>query len=211
MHGTHHALVSYGSPSHVRAFALMVAKQLGVSASANENFHIRSYSTLDVEKARTLRDLMSLSGTGKRILVIAAQAIGREAQNALLKIVEEPGENVTFAFLVPRGALIETLKSRCTEISFETAKADDREAIAFLSAQPSERTKHIEKIVKAKDKQAAYELVCSLERVLEKKISDFQYRVALEELLVMRGYVTDPSASVKMILEHLSLVLPVVK
>ena len=204
----HHALVSFGSPNDTKEFALLVAKLLGVSASGNSNFHIRVYDTLDVDEARKLRDLMSLAGDEKRTLVVGAQSVGREAQNALLKIVEEPGEGATFAFRVPRGVFIPTILSRLSEIEFQAKKRDTEDAKEFLHATSVERSKLIEKIVKDKDKQLAYELVCDIETLLAENISIAQTRVALHEISGMRSYLMDQSASVKMILEHLALVLP---
>jgi DNA polymerase III delta prime subunit len=205
----HHALLSYGSPKGAREFALFIAKELGVKVAGNPDFHIRRYATLDVEEARGLRDLASLSGVGgKRVFVIAAQAIGREAQNALLKIIEEPGEGTTFALRVPRGALIPTVLSRLSEISFEMKKGDNSDAKDFLTAAPPVRSKMIERLVKDKDKEGAYELVCDIEAVLARNTKDASSRAALEEIARMRSYLTDPSASIKMILEHLALALP---
>ena len=204
----HHALVSFGSPGGTREFAIYIAKLLRVSATHNENFHIRTYATLDVEEARALSGLMSLRGTGARVLVVGAQAVGREAQNALLKILEEPGEGATFAFLVPRGVLIPTVLSRLSEVEFQAKKNDTSEAKAFLDASGPMRSKQIEKIVKDKDKQLAYELVCDIEMLLQKNTANKNARLALTEIATMRSYLMDQSASVKMILEHLALVLP---
>ncbi len=208
MQPIHHALVSFGSPRDTREFALFVAKMLEVPAANNPNFHIRTYATLDVEEARILRDLMSLGGEGKRVLVIGAQSVGREAQNALLKIVEEPGEDVIFAFRVPQGSFIPTLLSRLSEIEFETKKKDVSDADAFLKANGVARSKLIEKIVKDKEKQTAYELVCDIESILKSNMRESATRAALEEIAAMRSYLMDPSASIKMILEHLALVVP---
>lgn len=204
----HHALLSSGSPNDTKEFALFVAKQLGVTVSGNSNFHIRTYDTLDVDEARKLRDLMSLAGGDKRTLVIGAQSVGREAQNALLKIIEEPGEGITFAFRVPRGVFIPTVLSRLSEIEFKAKKRDTEGAKEFLHANSVTRSKLIEKIVKDKNKQLAYELVCDIESLLAEDISNQQTRVALSEISGMRSYLMDQSASVKMVLEHLALVLP---
>lgn len=206
----HHAVVAYGSPKDVKEFAVYIAHELGVKVAGNPDFHIRRYATLDVEEARALKDLAQLSGLGKRVFVIAAQAIGREAQNALLKIVEEPGEGVTFAFLVPRGALIGTIVSRVSEIPFLPKSRTHKDAEAFLRAAPPARSKLIERLVKDKDKEAAYELLCDMEEVLAADLSRPSTRAALEEIGRMRSYITDPSASLKMILEHVALATPVV-
>ncbi len=207
----HHAYVAYGDPNATREFAAYIARERGIDVAHNPDFHVRQYSSLDVDEARALRALASLSGAGLRVFVLGAHTIGREAQNALLKSIEEPGENTLFALLVPRGALLPTLRSRLLEIPFENKKKKETVAAAFLSALPSARSKLIGTIVEDKDKEAAYDLVCEIEKRLHERISDTTVRAALEELSSMRSYLMDRSASAKMILEHVALVVPTVK
>ncbi len=204
----HHALVAYGSPEYAREFAVFIAKEAEMIIANNPNFHVRSYESLDVEEARILRDLAGFSAEGRRVFVIAASRVTREAQNALLKVFEEPGANMFFALLVPRGALIPTLLSRMQEVSFVVKKEVTSVAQDFLAATPAARSKLMAHIVEDKDKTAAYQLVAAIEQHLAKDIHQSQVRLALEEIATMRSYLMDTSASVKMILEHLVLVLP---
>lgn len=215
----HHAFVAYGSPSKVREFAAFIAKECGVTAAHNPDFHIRDYSregeessSFDVAEVRALTDMAGMHGTGgKKIFVIGAQSITREAQNALLKTLEEPTAETIFALLVPRGALIETIRSRVMEIVFAPREQDDSFAQEFLGASPEKRSTLIASILKDKDKEAARDLLDGIERLLRGDIEKTEVRRGLEDLAHMRSYIQDRSPALKMLLEHLSLVLPVRK
>ena len=215
----HHAFVAYGSPSKVKEFAAYIAKECGVTAAHNPDFHIRDYSrdddessSLDVGQARELTDFAGMHGAeGTKVFVIAAQSITREAQNALLKTLEEPTADTIFALLVPRGALIDTVRSRMMEVPFVPQGQDDSLAKEFLRATPEARSTLIASILKEKDKEAARDLLDGVERLLMKGMHTPEVRRGLEDLARARSYIQDRSPSLKMLLEHLALVLPVTK
>lgn len=205
----HHAYVAYGMPSRAKELAAMLAKELALTLAHNPDLHIRQYESLGVDEARDLSSLAALSGVGgKKLFVIAAHTITREAQNALLKTLEEPAEETYFGLLVPRGALIATVRSRLIEVSLPKRKEESALAESFLAAPPAARSKLIAKVVEDKEKNAARELIDGLEALLRKDMKKALVRIALEELSMTRTYLMGPSPSVKMLLEHLALVLP---
>ena len=75
-------------------------------------FWAREYERFGVDEARELIALASLKNFAAATFFAGASSITSEAQQALLKLLEEPQEGTTFIFLVPHGALIATLKSR---------------------------------------------------------------------------------------------------
>jgi hypothetical protein len=213
----HHAYVAYGSPSQVKEFASFIAKEIGVTAAHNPDFHIRDYSksgnedssAFGIDDAASLISLALQKSTGGiKVFIIAANALTREAQNALLKTLEEPAENTVFAFLVPKGALIDTVLSRTMVISWEGKSNDATLAIEFLKSSAADRTKLLAGMLKDKDKESARDFLDSLERVLSPMMQKTAIREALSEIYKMRSYIMDRSPSLKMILEQLSLVLP---
>lgn len=187
----------------------MLAHELEIEVAHNPDLHIRQFETLGVDDARELSAFASLTGTGgKKLFIIAAEALTREAQNALLKTLEEPAAGTYFGILVPRGALIATMRSRLIEMKLSAHERSASDAAAFLAAAPAARSKLIAKLVEDKEKFGARELLDSLEEALRPDMKKRPVRAALEEISRMRGYLTGPSPSVKMVLEHLALVLP---
>ncbi len=96
-----------------------------------------------VEQIRALVDFASKTPQfgGKRIVVIQpAEAMNLHAANALLKTLEEPGENTLLILLSQRpAALLPTLRSRCQQWSL--APADLNNTLAWLKTwAPDEQT-----------------------------------------------------------------------
>lgn len=72
----------------------------------------------------------------KKIFVIdPAHRMNEQAQNALLKVLEEPPKNVFFILIVPsRTQLLETVISRCTLLSLSNT-AGGKENAVYVAAQ----------------------------------------------------------------------------
>lgn len=125
-----------------------------------------------IDDVRALRDAVKLSPAKarKKVYIIdEAHMLTTEAANALLKTLEEPPDHVMFILATTNPEkLIETIRSRVTNIVFRKAKADETE-------------RSIAKIIKAeklKDKGAAS---------LIAKASDGSFRDAaklLEEIII---------------------------
>ncbi len=84
----------------------------------------RHKSGIDVEDARRVTPFlrMTSSNGGWRVVIIDdADTLNRNAQNALLKILEEPPRNTVLILITHRaGALIPTIRSRTRTVSFNT-------------------------------------------------------------------------------------------
>lgn len=81
--------------------------------------------TVDVETARKvtpfLRMTASEEGGWRVVIVDDADTMNRSAQNALLKILEEPPQRAILILIAHRaGAMIPTIRSRCRTFSFPT-------------------------------------------------------------------------------------------
>lgn len=74
--------------------------------------------------------LRPAEGGWRVALVRDAERLSEEAQNALLKTLEEPGENVLLVLVTARpGALLPTVRSRTVEVGFAPLPDDDVIAI----------------------------------------------------------------------------------
>ncbi|MEO8637779.1 MAG: hypothetical protein ABI430_02675 [Candidatus Taylorbacteria bacterium] len=215
----HHAYCIEGGKDEVYAELLeFIENTLGISTRGNPDFSHLDVETLNIEEGRALKERQqnkSLDG-GKKIFVVSANSITREAQNSLLKIFEEPTENTHFFLILPSAEiLIPTLKSRLhivkqTGMKEESVEANE-EAKKFVLSSKSARLLHLKSIIEEKDKQKAISFLNLLEGYLAsdrdmKKLKKEEVFV-LEEIIRMKQYLGDRGASVKMILEYIALIV----
>lgn len=99
---------------------------------------------ISIEAVRELLDALALTAhrTRRVIVIDAAEAMTRDAANALLKTLEEPAQDVLFLLISHRPSLLlATLRSRCRLIAI--ARPTGAEASAWLAQQqvdhPAER------------------------------------------------------------------------
>ncbi len=177
-----------------------------VRFESNPDLYEVVYDGFGIEESRLLKDFFSTRsfGEGKKVALVRTPRMTREAQNALLKISEEPAPGQHLFLIIPSsGLLIDTLKSRAQIIVRKNVDgaADD----SFLKLSIPERLKIVQKIATKKDKEVGIELLDTLIAVLKKK----KMHAALAEVYQARSYIGDQSSSLKLILEHISLILPV--
>lgn len=217
----HHAyLVEAFGQDAVEGLFAALETELGVARAGNPDFWYGEYTTFGVDDARALREKQMLRPVagGRKIFVVKAVSMTQEAQNALLKVLEEPTEGTHVFIIVPSlENVLPTLKSRAHALRAEESGGGYAEdAAAFLSADQSSRAKLIKKYVDSssddKDKEPAIRFVSALERALRDR-ADLPHAgekavFALTETERVRGYLLDRSPSVKQLLEHLSAVVP---
>ncbi len=142
-------------------------------------------------------------------LLVATEFITEEAQQALLKIIEEPPLSTRFVFVLPQGYnLLPTLESRFErQVEQGTVLHDISAFCEFKNASYAERIAAIELSTKNKNHAwqqeiknglAAYLLAHKAELTLP-ALKELEYVV---RLLLTRG------ASNKFLFEHLALTLP---
>ena len=85
-------------------------------------------NNLDVETARKVAPFLrmtSAEGGWRIVLIDDADSMNRNAQNALLKILEEPPSNTLLILITHRlGAMIPTIRSRCRVLHFDPLTED---------------------------------------------------------------------------------------
>jgi hypothetical protein len=154
-----------------------------------------------------------------RAIIIAASRAYHEAQNALLKVFEEPPKGVLLFLIMPQmDMLLPTLRSRVMLLPLhkENKKSTSDSAEEFVKMNKEKRSGFIKKLTSGKDederrelRDEALALVNGIEVIVYKKWKGGGDRTALlRDIAVLRGYLHDRSAPVKMILEHIALVLP---
>jgi DNA polymerase III delta prime subunit len=86
---------------------------------------------ISVDSIRRIYDLTKTIETNKRIIVIDyAERMGSQAQNAFLKLLEEPGQNTHFILLThERSKLLPTILSRTQDVELRTITTQQTEAL----------------------------------------------------------------------------------
>jgi hypothetical protein len=200
-----------------------IKENLGMSVAQNPDIVVLRYGLFSVTDARKVAEIASggaFSGDTK-VLIISASRAYHEAQNALLKVFEEPPQGVSLFLILPSvGGLLPTLRSRVQV--FDTDRGGDEQGVSkiveeFLKAGKEKRTTIIKKLASGKDdedrrehREEAIAILDGIERVLYTKYkkSDEAVVALLSDISTLRPYLYDRSAPVRMILEHLSLTLP---
>lgn len=180
-----------------------------------------SFTMDDSSKLKEWHSLLGTSGS-KRVCIIGAKFINHDAERTLLKIIEEPAVDTHFFLVVPNSKVLQdTILSRVhvvktIELESNLLKISTAE---FIGSTLKQRLDSITEIIgEHKDDEgsggvrySAMEFINSLEKTVyekwksDKKNSNLQF--SLEELAHARDYLSTPGASVKMILEHIALVL----
>lgn len=89
----------------------------------------RKRDIIDVDTVRKVEPFMRMTasqGGWRIVLVDDADSMNRNAQNALLKILEEPPARALLILVTHRpGAIIPTIRSRCRTVQFQPLSHDD--------------------------------------------------------------------------------------
>lgn len=149
--------------------------------------------------------------TTRQLLVIRTNFITLEAQNALLKVLEEPPSSTLFAFVLPYDfVVIPTLDSRfCNQtIVVSDKKIPINETFqAFVEQGYKERLVSIEQAAKKKDVVWQREIKQGLTQYLKQQTSNSLH--SLRELEFVVRLLLTRGASNKMLLEHAAMILPI--
>ncbi len=205
----------------------------GDPASAEE-----VYVTFNIADAHELgrRASLAVNDGETQIFSIGAYGIGLEAQNALLKLFEEPVLGTKFVIITPYpDDLLPTLRSRLYIMSDEdleaklplgslASKSETFDAGKFLAKTPIERLKYLEKSffdvrdesaeVHARTKYDAGAILTALELYYKVEVrlpeSSRSLTSTFEILKQSKQYIHDTAPAVKLILESLALHLPMI-
>jgi DNA polymerase III delta prime subunit len=179
---------------------------------------VESAAVFGIDEARLLREhalLRPIAGEEK-FFIIAVDALTREAQNALLKTLEDPTPGTYFFLLLPSAeTLVLTLRSRLEIVRGHTPRTSAHDqARAFLAAPLAERLERAAVLAEAlaKEKTTRESVVAFIGALSvaarKEKVFPRDRTTALQEIARIEGYARDRSASVKMLLEHLAIVSP---
>ena len=210
----HHAYAFEGEKTVVvPELFKFLEKDFGIEIKNNPDFSYQEFETFTIDDGRALQEQHGMrSISGKKIFIISTRFITVEAQNALLKIFEEPSEGTHFFLIMPNiQVLLPTLLSRVVVIESIQQGGAEAKTLAkkFISASLPERLLLVKNIVEEKDKGKAIDFVTALEQILAGQLNgagDKREKAgALTEILMAKKYLHDRAPSVKLLLEHLCL------
>lgn len=196
----HHAVIRYKSP-------------VDVYQPTDQNrleFVALEFDAFGIDDSRRLIDEAYRTPVGEaesKLISVALTKITVEAQQALLKLLEEPPSTTRFVFTVPEGCqLLPTVLSRFS-IRIEEEKEDKKTVVFddFLASNYAERLEIIEKELKAKNTDWQTSMQQGLIEYLNQHKAGLEH---LHELEFISRYYLKRGSSNKMLLEHLALVTP---
>lgn len=182
-----------------------ILSERGVETKGNPDCYVREYESFSVDDARDVSNFAYFKPVGARkYIVLCTKSMTIEAQNALLKIVEEGSGRSVFFFVLPLGVpVLSTLESRCVSVKAKTENGKE-EGEDFLKKSYAKRLALAEKFAKDHDREGARELVRSLLILADTKKFDAK---TLRDLLDADRSLQLSGSSPKSIIGHLALVL----
>lgn len=189
-----------------------ISVELGITMRGNPDVVRIVSDAVGVDDARGLSTLQSRKASetkkGIKVFLVAFRSITIEAQNALLKILEEPTKGSYFFIVTPStSTIVSTLQSRLRNVSTALRNETNPLVNSFLLSTPSKRLDLLSEMIKDKDKKKAHAFLDSLLLTLYQKGGVKNYR-ALENVLHARRNLPNRGASMKLLLEHVALVIP---
>lgn len=207
----HHTYLIEGDAEVVRAALGEHLRASDLPHEGHPDFWAGEFESLGIDESRELKAAQMgspVAGT-RRVFVVGAGSITHEAQNALLKVFEDPTPGTHFFVIVPSAhALLPTLRSRMMILAGgERTPEPSVAAETFLNASLKERMEIAKKVAEKKDRLAAIALAEGILQALHREGVSLERAHALAAAERVRGYLNDRAPSVKMLFEYLALVV----
>ena len=175
-------------------------------------------TVLDIDTVRELISWSNNSFASDKKAIISFHTITVPAQNAMLKVLEDPKDGVSFILITSnKNSLLPTVISRLHEIKIQDTRYKIQDEVEeFFGTKQTERMKlklvtnllAKEDEMGRKDREAVRDFISSLINYGRQNNLESN---KLKKLIEMESYASDPSASGKMLFELISLYLPVIK
>lgn len=220
-----HAYVVGGARAHAHAFIEELLRPYDILRTGNPDYIVVEQVNFTVDNARELRQWQELTSAngGKKVYVVYTDFITREAENALLKTLEEPVPETHIIFAVPKpDTLLPTLLSR-VRVMFPTNSSaknfdEDKSAEKFLHMNLGNRMAYVAKLIEKSDdddasaqvREKALAFIDQLEKNLSEKLLQTTSKAdqeKIESILKLKRYLFISGASVRIILETIALTL----
>ncbi len=189
--------------------------QLLIAKSILDSELVEELKTESLDTVHFIRDRFSIDDSrqliaqssgrgwdGKRNFIIFTQNINTEAQNSLLKLLEEPPAGAVYYLVIPNiSFLLPTLKSRLVLVSNKSDREIGELASSFIKMSIAERLDLIADLAK-KSPESLSEIIIDVSK------SDIKNEELKKSLLTAVKYINNKGASKKMLAEEVALSLP---
>jgi hypothetical protein len=202
-------LHAYGvaGPDTLEDVTSFIEEELQVPLTGNADAFYIEADSFGIEESRALGAFALTEGLGpRRVALIAVRTLTHEAQNALLKLLEDTPEGLHVFLLVSSfPVLLPTLRSRLflcegsVRTEFDLGSAEE-----FLAATPAKRLLILAPLIEERERGKLDVLIDGLEVLLARAGGS---RNALLSLTRARRYLLDRSVSLKLLFESLALSL----
>ncbi len=196
----HHANALIGSRTWAYAYAALD------TTGENPDVSLREFDRMAIADVRALIHDAMLRPVREdmRTFIIATDSILSDAQNALLKLFEEPNAHTCFYLIIPReDILLPTLRSRLSVLAVEHAIGEHEAFTAFQKLGYSDRLALITKKLHAEDNMWFAEVAGGFTQYAH----DSKNAVLIQDALMLATYLPMPGSSKKMLFEHIALTL----
>lgn len=193
-------------PGEAESYLHSYYNNLGIRLANNPDFIAFRGETFGIDEARELRILSTRKAvTSSKIFLMTPMRLTLEAQNALLKTFEDPFPDTYFFLTVREESLIvPTLLSRMQTIRLHGGDVSaDTDAKKFLSSSLKDRLIFAKEFADGEKHLSTFldDLLLLLRKCSDK-------RKSLEKVYVVRRSIGDSGIASRLVIEHLSLVLP---
>jgi DNA polymerase III delta prime subunit len=193
---------------------LKLLKEEGIEPRGNPDVYVREYSGFGVDEARELSQRASSRAvtSSRRVFIIVTPAMTGEAQNALLKTLEEPSGDALFFIVVPSPQmLLSTLRSRAQILRLDPGNPESPvDPKVFMKAKPEKRIEMLKPLLDKdeddkRDLSGSILFLSSLERELSSDVTT--NKEGLEAVYRARRYIGDKGSLTKALLEQVALLI----
>ncbi len=150
-----------------------------------------------------------------KFFIVTFNTIGHEAEQSLLKTLEEPKEGTHFFFVTPHiHGIRDTILSRCYKIIGDTASDSSIEKMVkdFLKGNSADRFAKVAEILESAEEESVLPKTFTREllRIVHNSFSveKKEERDVIEKTAELCGYMENRGASEKYILETLAILIP---
>ncbi|MEN9649465.1 MAG: hypothetical protein RL094_432 [Candidatus Parcubacteria bacterium] len=188
---------------------------------------VKSYDSVGVDDTEEIASVHQRRpiGTNKKFIIFETSQITQQAQNSLLKMLEEPSAETHFFIVIPSVVmLLPTILSRVHVVTLDETDATSSqtsEVAEFLASSMGSRVAFVAGLLADYDKENItkediYSFVNGVEQMvheemLKKSSKDGAYGEAQQALAAVahvQTYIRDTASSLKLLLEYLALRLP---
>lgn len=213
----HHAYLLIGERGSIDTYIGALFADAGIVVLGNPDVFVIEQSIFGVDDARALAERSLEKAFGERkVFVIHSEKFTPEAQNALLKTLEEPTPNTHFLVSARETHIfLPTLLSRFHLVIVGGELEETNEVKKFLINPLKRRLDFAKKFADAikegeglpAGRQGAGALAAFLDQLLQKLRDDGAPIETQKKVVTMRTYARDSAAQARVILEHLALVI----